>query len=147
MMFDAKEIGGRIKAARLREGYSSQEALAEKLRDLLHRRKERNSLTRQTVQGWEAGNVIPPWSMVAVLSEVLGDGEDELLFGKRRGQQLGQERQFLIHLNEEEAKLVTAFRKANAEGQRAIMTNAVGISRDFASPAADVVPLTHRSTN
>lgn len=140
-MFNAEEIGNRIYKVRLRKGFKSQEALAAECRRVLNKKKQPDTLTRQTIQNWEAGKNIPPWDMVALLSEVLGIGEEDLLFGERRSQQLSQERQLLIHLNQEEAKLVTAFRRASVDGRRVILTTAVGISRDLPGPEAEVVPI------
>lgn len=150
-MIDSKAIGQRIKEARLARGIETAKALAEALKKAgrnTERADKLARLSRQTVEHWEKGGVVPPWDKLELMASVFGEEYDEawIMFGTRRSKQLASEKPLLVYLTEEEAALVNEYRHANEDGRKSIMTNAKAIAREFPLPSAGV-HLMRRSTD
>lgn len=126
---DAKAIGKRIREARLARSFPSQDALATRL-----------GVTRQAVQTWESGDVIPPWKAVEHLASVLDVKEDWILFDKNL-EQTARTRRFLEWVSEDELELLTVIRQANLDGQDAIIQQARVITQKMPAPKAAIHPL------
>lgn len=143
-MIDAKAIGKRIEEARRDRGITSQQGLAEKLIEAAGKQAgKRNffsTLTRQTVQHWESGKVVPPWDKVELLAVVLAGEYDEewIMFGSRRGEQLASERPVVAYITPEEAMLIQEYRHADTTGRKSIISNAKAIAKDFPTKAAEL---------
>lgn len=150
-MIDKKKIGERIIEARLALGIETPGALAAKLQEaakLRHPAKAKPRFSRQTVQHWEKGKVVPPWDKIELLAAVLGGEYDEewIMFGRRRQQQLATEKPFLVHVSPEEIELLSDFRRSNEYGKRSIRINAKAVALDQPSPEADMHQM-RRSTD
>lgn len=127
---DAKAIGKRIREARLARSFPSQDALATRL-----------GVTRQAVQTWESGDVVPPWKVIEQLASVLDVKEDWILFDKKNLEQAGRTRRFLEWVSEDELELLTVIRQANPDGQDAIIQQAKVITQKMPAPKAAIHPL------
>lgn len=150
-MIDKQAIGRRIVEAREKHGLMTQQALADALNQAAQRLlggKATGSMSRQTVQHWEKGKVVPPWDKLELLAAVFGDQYDEewIMFGQRRQQQLAEEKPLLVYLTQQEAELINDFRHANDYGKRSIRINAKAVSQDQPAPEAGV-HLMRRSTD
>ena len=125
MKFNKKEIGNRIREAREKKKMRSVAALARTLQQVSN-----SGLTRQTVQNWEAGKIIPPWDKVEFLAEVFGPefGEDWIMFGPRRTDQLAGEHPFLSYISLDEQEILNAYRHANGAGKKSIINTAKALA-------------------
>jgi transcriptional regulator with XRE-family HTH domain len=156
-MFNRIAIGKRIVEARKSHGLHSPAALAKAIQELLDRRAAQNKetsgkkrkdtlLARQTVANWEAGKIVPPWTMVELMAEVFGPDHDEgwIMFGERRAAQLREEGYVLARVSSEEARLLQAFREADRSGQESILGSAAALSKAHPAPPVSVHPLRRR---
>ena len=150
MKFNAKEIGKRIKEAREARGIRTQKALADRLRQASETKSASRAapkLKYQSVQQWESGSHIPPWDKVELLAEVLGPnyGEEWLMFGSKRTNQLASERPFLSYISTEEQELLNAYRHANMDGKKSIISTAKTLAATHPVPAAEIHPLRRKT--
>jgi transcriptional regulator with XRE-family HTH domain len=103
--------------------------------------KRGRNVTPQAISAWENGEVVPSWENLAILCSVLQTDEEEILFGKERNKQLRSERYFMARVNEDEGRLLTTFREASKDGQRAILESARSLANALPAPEAQIHPL------
>lgn len=127
---DKKEIGERIRKARLACGYTSADALADEVPKIPGKKP---TITRQTVNNWENGAVAPPLDKITYLAQLFARrgkpeyGEEWILFGDTQ----------LIHkyllenVSPEEAKLLMAYRRSSAEGRAIFLFHAEAIPEKY----------------
>jgi transcriptional regulator with XRE-family HTH domain len=149
-MLNPKEIGRRIKEARLFKGIQSQDALAMALRHAGQSKPLAPStakLTRQTVQYWESGKIVPPWDKVELLAEVFGPeyGEKWIMFGDKREDHLAATHPLLTYIDSGEQAVLNEYRKSNEVGKMAILAAAQGISKANPISEADIHLFRRRS--
>lgn len=133
----AKEIAARIIELREKMGLLDYKALAGRLHQNTSDPAGK-ATSRETVRLWEVGKVIPPYDKIEQLARLFGEPEEYILFGIRRGEQLKQERRYLAYVTDEEAAMLSDFRRANPTGQKQITDHAVKMAQDFPAPPADV---------
>ena len=142
---DKKAIGARIRQARLACGISTQEQLASLLRGKSDEKGK--PLTRQAVQAWESGDAIPSWGRITRLAAIFRErgkpeyGEEWIMFGTRREAQLAHDRPLLAYVNQDEAQLLTEYRKSNGTGRNMILKHAISVAQDLPAEEARVVAL------
>ncbi|MGE5522602.1 MAG: hypothetical protein ACM3SS_02730 [Rhodospirillaceae bacterium] len=133
---DAKAIGARIVEARKLKGIPDYRALATLLRQ--NTQVGVKVLSPETVRLWEVGKKIPPYDKVEQLVQVLGEPEEWILFGIRRGEQLREERRFLSYISDEEMLLLSSYRRASDAGKKIIREDAETTARRFPGPVAEL---------
>ena len=133
---DAKAIGERIIDARRLKGIPDYRALAERLRQNTQRGTK--PLSAEAVRLWETGKKIPPYDKVEQLVQVLGEPEEWILFGIRRGEQIREEKRFLSYISDEEMLLISSYRRASDAGKKIIREDADTTARRFPAPLAEV---------
>ena len=114
--------------------------------------KKKTTVTRPTVYNWENGKHVPPWGQLKWLTELFekanerpGYGgpydEERILFGKRRNDQIGTGRPYLVRVGDAEMALLTAFVSANAHGQQTMLESVQMLAKLNPAQDAEVVKI------
>jgi transcriptional regulator with XRE-family HTH domain len=124
------DVGSRIQNAAARKSLETPTRLWAAISAEAKNLNLKQTVTRQTVSNWWHGKVYPSMDTLPLLARVLGEEQEWLLFGSKRGEQLKKERQYLARISDEEAALLTTFREASKSGQKTILRQAKVVAEE-----------------
>lgn len=118
---ERKVIGDCLQELRKKAGFSSANAFADSL-----------GINRGTYTGYEQGKGMFSYEQAWIMADALKCSMDEL--GGRKWPPDGDT------ATPEEAELARIYRDVNADGQRAMMTNARAVAAEYTTPETDSHP-------
>lgn len=138
-------VGARIRQCAAALEIDGPQALLNLLIPELRKLDPRQSATRQTVSNWWHGKVYPSLDTLPALAAVLQCDQEFILFGKRRGDQLKMERQYLSRVNDLEALALTYLREMNQSAQKSALKVLRTLAEDQPAQDATVHQLRRRT--